>query len=265
MEDVLKNEHLIPESTEINKQEPEQLKIKTEIIKQPIIKNNTFSDKEPNDILKEPNDIFKEPCKLSSSFDVTKSLPLDYFLEWKNINYYIKDFNPERSNSITKDSNNNLVSSDSNENTENKITIESQNQVQEEDPYPNIDEETNERNRTIINNVSGFAAPREILVIMGPSGSGKTSLLNVIADRQLPTDTKKHVIRRNVTVNNIKVDKSYGMLFAYIMQDDVLLDTLTPRELLLFSARLKLKISYFKALKKVEDLINQVLYNLHNY
>jgi len=54
--------------------------------------------------------------------------------------------------------------------------------------------------KVILNNISGFALPNEILAIMGPSGSGKTSLLNVISNRQLPSSSD-HVI--NKTVNSL--------------------------------------------------------------
>lgn len=35
--------------------------------------------------------------------------------------------------------------------------------------------------KQILNNVSGYARPKEMVAIMGASGSGKTSLLNVLA------------------------------------------------------------------------------------
>lgn len=37
--------------------------------------------------------------------------------------------------------------------------------------------------KKILNNVSGYAKPKEMVAIMGASGSGKTSLLNVLAQR----------------------------------------------------------------------------------
>jgi ABC-type multidrug transport system ATPase subunit len=53
--------------------------------------------------------------------------------------------------------------------------------------------------RIILNNVEGFALPEEVLAILGPSGCGKTSLLNIIADRQLPSGSS-HTISKEVSL-----------------------------------------------------------------
>lgn len=39
------------------------------------------------------------------------------------------------------------------------------------------------KKKTILNNVSGYVLPGEILYIMGPSGGGKTSLLDFLCNR----------------------------------------------------------------------------------
>lgn len=60
--------------------------------------------------------------------------------------------------------------------------------------------------KIILNNIEGFALPEEVLAIMGPSGCGKTTLLNMIADRQLP-DNKLHTIAKEVIeyLNRLKL------------------------------------------------------------
>jgi ABC-type multidrug transport system ATPase subunit len=52
--------------------------------------------------------------------------------------------------------------------------------------------------KIILNKLYGCALPGQLLAIMGPSGCGKTTLLNIIADRQLPQNTSKHNITRIV-------------------------------------------------------------------
>jgi ABC-type multidrug transport system ATPase subunit len=112
--------------------------------------------------------------------------------------------------------------------------------------------------KTILRNINGFAMPGELLAIMGPSGCGKTSLLNIIADRQLPGQ-KNHEIIRDVKANNIIIDQSnFGKICAYIMQEDILMDCLSPRESLIFGARLRLKSSNEEILNRVERLLKQV-------
>ena len=39
------------------------------------------------------------------------------------------------------------------------------------------------KTKTILEDVSGFAKPGELVAIMGASGGGKTSLLNILASR----------------------------------------------------------------------------------
>jgi ABC-type multidrug transport system ATPase subunit len=112
--------------------------------------------------------------------------------------------------------------------------------------------------RVILENITGFALPGEVLAIMGPSGCGKTTLLNAIASRQLPSD-KNHIIKRDVKANNVPLNQSnFGKIGAYIMQEDILMDYLTPRESLYFAARLKLKNSSSHIKKRVEAIISQV-------
>lgn len=43
----------------------------------------------------------------------------------------------------------------------------------------------NKSNKKILNNVSGYVLPGEILYIMGPSGCGKSTLLDFINNRTL--------------------------------------------------------------------------------
>jgi ABC-type multidrug transport system ATPase subunit len=152
-------------------------------------------------------------------------------LEWSNINYTI----------TLKKTNNTKVS---------PILVP----PESGDSSKNLEDENK---RVILNNISGFALPNEVLAILGPSGSGKTSLLNIIACRQLNTN-KTSTITRNVKANNIQMDVSnFGRICAYIMQDDILMESLTPRESLYFGARLKLTLDEDQIKKKVEKIISR--------
>lgn len=63
---------------------------------------------------------------------------------------------------------------------------------------------------------------------MGPSGSGKTTLLNCLSGRTSSPNIEVfgEVYLNGEQVRDFEVSSRY---FAYVMQDDVLLDTMTPR------------------------------------
>ena len=72
---------------------------------------------------------------------------------------------------------------------------------------------------------------------MGASGAGKTTLLNVLACR---AGEKQGILR----ANNMEYSFiNFGDFANYVMQNDVLMQTLTVRETLEFAANLKLNIS----------------------
>jgi ABC-type multidrug transport system ATPase subunit len=75
---------------------------------------------------------------------------------------------------------------------------------------------------------------------MGSSGAGKTSLLNIISDRISNRDGQ--TVKGSVLINDsLKLEqKVFGSFGAYVMQDDILYQSFTPEEALMFAARLKL-------------------------
>eukprot|EP00826_Nyctotherus_ovalis_P043497 TRINITY_DN4589_c0_g1_i17.p2 TRINITY_DN4589_c0_g1~~TRINITY_DN4589_c0_g1_i17.p2 ORF type:complete len:203 (+),score=44.95 TRINITY_DN4589_c0_g1_i17:184-792(+) len=112
--------------------------------------------------------------------------------------------------------------------------------------------------RTIMDGLSGVAHPNELVGLLGPSGSGKTILLNMFSSRlYLPPGSE---YKRNVYVNrNQPLTRDlFGKIGAYVMQDDVLLETLTPYECLLFSANLRLSGTE----EEKEARVNKVLEDL---
>jgi ABC-type multidrug transport system ATPase subunit len=70
-------------------------------------------------------------------------------------------------------------------------------------------------------------------------GAGKSSLLNVLAGRSAPSANIEISGRVNISGMDVNPVK-YRQNIAYVMQEDTLLATATPREALYFSARLRL-------------------------
>ncbi|TMW61230.1 hypothetical protein Poli38472_013693 [Pythium oligandrum] len=87
--------------------------------------------------------------------------------------------------------------------------------------------------KVILNDVSGYAKPGELLVIMGPSGAGKSSLLDCISGR-------KSGVEGSITVNGAPWSKQLKRLTSYVMQDDLFYATITVREHLMFQAQLRM-------------------------
>eukprot|EP00331_Platyophrya_macrostoma_P006837 CAMPEP_0176428008 /NCGR_PEP_ID=MMETSP0127-20121128/12909_1 /TAXON_ID=938130 /ORGANISM="Platyophrya macrostoma, Strain WH" /LENGTH=556 /DNA_ID=CAMNT_0017809639 /DNA_START=239 /DNA_END=1909 /DNA_ORIENTATION=- len=112
--------------------------------------------------------------------------------------------------------------------------------------------------RQILRDLNGFAKHGELLAIMGASGAGKTSLLNILSCRISPG--KNVTIKGTVQANKLNFNSEIFSKFAgYVMQNDVLMQTLTPRESFQFAANLRINAS--KAEK--EKLVEQVLADLN--
>ncbi|RAL43105.1 hypothetical protein DM860_009887 [Cuscuta australis] len=89
--------------------------------------------------------------------------------------------------------------------------------------------------KKLLHGISGYAEPGKIMAIMGPSGSGKSTLLDSLAGRL----SGNVVMTGDILLNGKKRRLSYGVV-AYVTQEDVLLGTLTPREAITYSAKLRL-------------------------
>jgi len=112
--------------------------------------------------------------------------------------------------------------------------------------------------RTIVEGLTGYAQPNELVGLLGPSGGGKTVLMNIFSSRlNAPKGSEYY---RNVYVNN-KVPLTrevFGKVAAYVMQDDVLLETLTPHECLQFAANLRLSGTPEEREERVEKIIKDL-------
>ncbi|KAI9841668.1 MAG: hypothetical protein M1837_000462 [Sclerophora amabilis] len=89
--------------------------------------------------------------------------------------------------------------------------------------------------RTILSDVSSDMPSGSLTAIIGGSGSGKTSMLNVMSNRMRGGGLK---ISGRASFNGR--EGLLGIQSAYVMQQDVLIPTLTVRETLLYSANLRL-------------------------
>jgi ABC-type multidrug transport system ATPase subunit len=107
--------------------------------------------------------------------------------------------------------------------------------------------------RQILHAVSGAVLPGEVLVLMGPSGSGKTSLLSVVSGRA-PRAVRT---QGRVTVNGERFTKQAKRRVGFVLQDDMLFETLTVQETLAFAAELRLPRSTTAAQRaaRVEGVI----------
>ena len=95
------------------------------------------------------------------------------------------------------------------------------------------------KQKRILTNLSGRVRNGDCVAIMGPSGSGKTTLLNLLACRAALVNTGKTTLEGKITMNGEKMIKTeFNKIGAYVQQDDVLIETMTPRECLMFAARM---------------------------
>ncbi|PPR84425.1 hypothetical protein GOBAR_AA36285 [Gossypium barbadense] len=99
--------------------------------------------------------------------------------------------------------------------------------------------------RPILQGLTGFARPGELLAIMGPSGCGKSALLNALAGILDPHTRKAG----DILINGHKQTMAYGTS-AYVTQDEALIHTFTVTEAVYYSAQLRLPDTMSRSEKK---------------
>ncbi|KAM1210985.1 hypothetical protein ACFX2I_002778 [Malus domestica] len=99
--------------------------------------------------------------------------------------------------------------------------------------------------RSILQGLTGYAKPGELLAIMGPSGCGKSTLLDALGGR-LSSNARQ---TGKILINGHKQALAYGTS-AYVTQDDTLMTTLTVKEAVYYSAQLQLPDFMTKSEKK---------------
>uniref|UniRef100_A0A8R7PAC3 ABC transporter domain-containing protein n=1 Tax=Triticum urartu TaxID=4572 RepID=A0A8R7PAC3_TRIUA len=107
----------------------------------------------------------------------------------------------------------------------------------------------------ILDGLSGYARPGEVLALMGPSGCGKTTLLDTLAGRLGPNMKESG----DIMINGCR-QKIASRTSAYVTQEDVLMVTLTVAEAVHYSAELQLPDSLTPAEKRswADDVIKQM-------
>ncbi|KAJ1695253.1 hypothetical protein LUZ63_011951 [Rhynchospora breviuscula] len=94
--------------------------------------------------------------------------------------------------------------------------------------------------KTILNGMSGFVCPGEMLAMLGPSGSGKTTLLTALGGRLgTSTNTGTHFSGK-ITYNGQPFSGAMRRRTGFVAQDDVLYPHLTVVETLRYTALLRL-------------------------
>ncbi|KAH7929028.1 hypothetical protein BV22DRAFT_1057873 [Leucogyrophana mollusca] len=88
--------------------------------------------------------------------------------------------------------------------------------------------------RRLLDDVTGYVAPGKLTALMGESGAGKTTLLNVLAER-----VGSGVISGDRFVNGHPLPSDFQGQTGYCQQTDTHLPTMTVREALLFSAKMR--------------------------
>ena len=111
--------------------------------------------------------------------------------------------------------------------------------------------------REILKGISGLARSGEVTAIMGASGAGKTSLLNLLSC-QIKNSANVQ-IKGNIQANGqTYTSQKFNKFAGYVMQTDILSETLTPRESLMFAANLRLNISLEDKVKLVKKLLSDL-------
>ncbi|CAN6681605.1 unnamed protein product [Malus baccata var. baccata] len=104
----------------------------------------------------------------------------------------------------------------------------------------------------VLKDVNLRARPWEILAIVGPSGAGKSSLLEILAGKLTPHGG-------SVFVNQKPLRQPYfNKVSGYVTQKDTLFPLLTVEETLMFSAKLRLRVSPLELSSRVKALINEL-------
>ena len=105
----------------------------------------------------------------------------------------------------------------------------------------------------VLFSITGCCLPGELLALMGPSGSGKTSLLSILGFRT----PKGATVAGDILFNGTPQTKRAKRQLGFVLQDDLLYESLTVAETLHFAAALRLPRTMAPAAKRarVDEVI----------
>ena len=106
----------------------------------------------------------------------------------------------------------------------------------------------------ILSNVNGKLYTG-LNAILGPTGSGKTTLMDVLAARK-----DKRLLEGRILINGQPIPKYFRCMTGYVTQNVYLLDVVTVRESIYYSANLRLPSSI--TVKEKRDRVQNVINNL---
>lgn len=111
--------------------------------------------------------------------------------------------------------------------------------------------------RVILHKTYGRFESGKINAIVGASGAGKTTLLNILGQA---IGTKQGKVTGHILVNGKKVTNPQQIksISGFLEQDDVFFTTFTPREILMFCAKMKIKGSTTDRKEVVDGLIKDL-------
>lgn len=103
-----------------------------------------------------------------------------------------------------------------------------------------------QREKLILNNVSGHVNTGELVALIGPSGVGKSSLLEILAGRRVKGTSGKvnidlqHLNYKGIDKNELKnQEQNWNKIAAFIPQQDHHLGWLTVYETLIYASKIK--------------------------
>lgn len=110
--------------------------------------------------------------------------------------------------------------------------------------------------KALLDGITGSVKPGEVMAIVGASGAGKTTFLDILARRE-----KRGITSGTVLINGRKMsNQEYKRVVGFVDQEDLLMETLTVYETVLYSALLRLprdmslEAKKFRTLETMQEL-----------